>query len=91
MSNEISPYLKEKLEALQSKYSSIIKDVRGMGLMYGIELDMPASQVVTEALENNLILISAGSNIIRFVPPLIVEKEHIDTMYNILDKVFGKF
>ena len=89
--NEISPYLKEKLEALQSKYSSIIKDVRGMGLMYGVELDMPASQVVTEALENNLILISAGSNIIRFVPPLIVEKEHIDTMYNILDKVFGKF
>ncbi len=52
---------------------------------------MPASQAVTEALENNLILISAGSNIIRFVPPLIVEKEHIDTMYNILDKVFGKF
>ncbi len=89
--NEISPYLKEKLETLQSRYGSIIKDVRGMGLMYGIELDMPASQVVTEALENNLILIPAGSNIIRFVPPLIIEKEHIDTMYNILDKVFGNF
>ena len=87
--NEISPYLKEKLETLKDKYNSIIKDVRGMGLMYGIELDMPASQVVTEALENNLVLISAGSNIIRFVPPLIIEKEHIDTMYNILDRIFG--
>lgn len=87
--NEISPYLKEKLETLKDKYNSIIKDVRGMGLMYGIELDMPAGQVVTEALGNNLVLISAGSNIIRFVPPLVIEKEHIDTMYNVLDSIFG--
>ena len=56
--------------------------------MLGMELAVPASHIVTEALKNNLILISAGSNIIRFVPPLIIEKEHIDTMYSILDGIF---
>lgn len=85
--NEIAPYLREKLEALKDKHNTIIKDIRGMGLMLGMELAIPASHIVTEALKRNLILISAGSDIIRFVPPLIIEKEHIDTMYNILDEI----
>ncbi|MCI9080371.1 MAG: aspartate aminotransferase family protein [Lachnospiraceae bacterium] len=87
--NEIAPYLKEKLKALKDKYNTIIKDIRGTGLMLGMELSIPAGNIVKEALENKLILISAGSNIIRFVPPLIIEKEHIDTMYNILDGIFN--
>ena len=58
--------------------------------MLGMELAVPASHIVTEALKNKLILISAGSTIIRFVPPLVIEKEHIDTMYNILDGIFNK-
>ncbi len=87
--NEIAPYLKEKLEALKDKYNTIIKDIRGMGLMLGMELSVPAGNIVKEALENNLILISAGSNIIRFVPPLIIEKEHIDAMYKILDGILN--
>ena len=62
---------------------------RGMGLMLGMELSVPAGNIVKEALENNLILISAGSNIIRFVPPLIIEKEHIDAMYKILDGILN--
>lgn len=86
--NETAPYLREKLGELKDKHNTIIKDIRGKGLMLGMELAVPASHIVTEALKNNLILISAGSNIIRFVPPLIIEKEHIDTMYSILDGIF---
>ncbi len=85
--NEIAPYLKKKLETLKEQNNAIIKDIRGMGLMLGMELNIPANQVVTKALKNNLILISAGSNIIRFVPPLIIEKEHIDEMYEILKRI----
>lgn len=88
--NETAPYLRERLEALKDKHNKIIKDIRGMGLMLGMELAVPASHIVTEALKNKLILISAGSTIIRFVPPLVIEKEHIDTMYNILDGIFNK-
>lgn len=85
--NEVAPYLYGRLCELKEKHNTIIKDVRGKGLMLGMELSIPASHVVTEALKNNLILISAGSNIIRFVPPLIIEKEHVDAMYNILDRI----
>lgn len=86
--NEIAPYLVEKLNALKDSYGNIIKDVRGLGLMQGLELSVPAGNIVAKALEKHLILISAGTNIIRFVPPLVIKKEHIDTMYNILDDIF---
>ncbi len=85
--NKTSPYLVEKLNSLKDRYGSIVKDVRGMGLMQGMELNIKAADVVAKALERHLILISAGSNIIRFVPPLIIKKEHIDTMYSILDDI----
>ena len=62
---------------------------RGMGFMQGIELEIPAGDVVAKCRENGVILISAGTNIIRFVPPLVIEKEHIDTMCDVLDKVFA--
>lgn len=85
--NKTAPYLTEKLNVLKERHKDVIKDVRGMGLMQGMELTVPAGDIVAKALEKHLILISAGSNIIRFVPPLIIEKEHIDTMYNILDDI----
>lgn len=87
--NEVAPYLKQKLIELQEKYPDIIKDVRGIGLMLGTELSIPAGEIVSEALDNGLVLISAGTNIIRFVPPLVIEKEHIDTAVSILDKIFA--
>lgn len=85
--NKTAPYLTEKLNVLKERHKDVVKDVRGMGLMQGMELTVPAGDIVAKALEKHLILISAGSNIIRFVPPLIIEKEHIDTMYNILDDI----
>lgn len=58
--------------------------------MQGMELTIPAGDVVAKVLQAGVVLISAGTNIIRFVPPLIVEKEHIDKMINVLDDVLSE-
>lgn len=83
-------YLYGELEKLMRKYPKIISAHRGMGLMQGIELTVPAADIINKALDNHLILINAGTNIIRFVPPLIAEKCHIDEMICILDKCIGE-
>lgn len=82
--NEVSVYLRKKLEEIAGKYD-FVKDVRGKGLMMGMEFDCPVAPIITKAMDMGLILISAGSNIIRFVPPLIIKKEHVDKMAEILD------
>lgn len=85
--NELASYLIDKLNALAAKHPCI-KDVRGIGFMQGIELDVPAGEIVGAALSKGLILISAGTNIIRIVPPLVAGKEHINEMCRILDEIF---
>lgn len=55
-----------------------------MGLMQGLVFDRPVGPVITKALDKGLILINAGTDIIRFVPPLIITKEHVDEMTAIL-------
>jgi len=83
-------YLKEHLLKLQSKYECI-KDVRGLGLMLGIEIDNKnILDIVNECMNNGLLLVGAGKNVIRFVPPLVVSKKEIDEAINILDKVMSK-
>ena len=59
---------------------------RGMGLMQGLVFDRPVGELINKALEKGLLLINAGSDIIRFVPPLIITKENIDDMIAILDE-----
>lgn len=76
----IGAYLWEKLEELVDKYDCISAH-RGKGLIQGLEFDMPVAPVVTNALlEQKLVLISAGSNIIRFVPPLVIDRADVDEM-----------
>ncbi|MCR5203239.1 MAG: aspartate aminotransferase family protein [Lachnospiraceae bacterium] len=87
--NEVSSYLFEKLNLLKDKYE-VIKDVRGKGLMVGIEFDCPAAKVVGACQEKGLLLISAGSSIVRVVPPLIVTKNDIDKFINILTDVLNE-
>lgn len=82
---EVGDYLYEKLEEIKAS-SDIVVDHRGMGLMQGLELSVPASDIVNKALENGLVLISAGANIVRFVPPLVITKEDVDKMISILKK-----
>lgn len=76
-------YLEEKLDGLVSEYD-LIETRRGLGLMQGLVLRRPAGDIITKALEKGLVLINAGTNIIRFVPPLIITKENIDDMIVIL-------
>ena len=82
-------YLTEKLNVLKEKYS-IITDVRGIGFMQGIELSVPVADIIKQTIENGLLLVNSGKNVIRFVPSLIAEKEHIDEAMEILDKVLSK-
>lgn len=82
---EVSGYLFEKLEEVKSKHD-IIVDHRGIGLMQGLEFSIPVGPIINKAIENGLILIAAGTNVIRFLPPLIIKKEEIDEMINILIK-----
>lgn len=84
---EVGGYLWTKLEELVEKYE-IITDHRGIGLMQGLELSVAAAPVIKEALlAQKLVLISAGSNIIRFVPPLVIEKSDVDDMAERLGRV----
>ena len=86
---EVGAYLYEALENLKKEIPAIV-DHRGLGLIQGIELseDVKAGDVVKKAHENGLVLISAGCNVVRFIPPLIVEKEHVDKMIEILKTCF---
>ncbi len=86
--NKVAPYLSEKLEQLAVKYS-FIKDHRGVGLMQGLEFTIPVKEIIHAAMDSGLILIAAGTNIIRFVPPLIIEEKHVDEMVDILDAVLS--
>ena len=84
---EVGAYLYEKLEELTEKYD-IICGHRGRGLIQGLEFTVPAGPIVSKALlEEKLVLISAGSHIIRFVPPLIIQKSDVDEMAARLERV----
>ena len=82
--NEVAPYLEKRLDELKDKYDFIV-DRRGAGLMQGLVFNRPVAEVIGKALEKGLILINAGTEIIRFVPPLVITKENVDDMIEILD------
>ena len=81
--NSVGNYLKEQLELLAEKYE-VILERRGEGLMQGLEFACPVGPYIKRAMEHGLILINAGEKIIRFIPPLIIEKKHVDEMICIL-------
>ena len=87
---EIGAYLEQKLNELKENYP-FVTDRRGMGLIQGLELGIPVGEVSSKALAEGLVLITAGSNVLRFVPPLVIEKEHVDEMVQKLEKVFGEY
>lgn len=81
---EVGAYLEKSLDVLASKYDCII-DRRGAGLMQGLVFNQAVAPVINKALDKGLILINAGTDIIRFVPSLVIEKKHVDEMISILD------
>lgn len=75
--HEVAPYLEQKLDELVAKYD-FLTTRRGMGLMQGLVCTLPVGQVSAKALEQGLIIITAGADVIRMVPPLVIEKKHVD-------------
>jgi len=86
---EIGEYLTGELETLQHKYS-FVKEVRGIGLMIGMALDIPAGDIVKRGHELGVLLNATHDTVLRFVPPLIVSKQEINQMIKILDKIFAE-
>ena len=84
---KVAPYLEEQLDALVASYDFLTAR-RGMGLMQGVVCEKPVGRVAAKALEEGLIVITAGSNVLRFVPPLIIEKKHVDEMIEKLQRTF---
>ena len=81
-------YFKAGLDRLSKKYECI-KDIRGLGLIIGVELDVPGAPVVEACRQKGFLIICAQERVLRFVPPLIVEKEEIDLLLEALDNIFN--
>ena len=79
-------YLRMKLEELKVQFPNLITAVRGVGLINGIALTIPPKEVVAKCFEKKLLLASAGSNVVRFVPPLIITEKEIDAAVKILQE-----
>ena len=90
---EMGRVLREKLEALQVKYKSLITDVRGIGLMAGIQFaeSVSSADVCTKVREQGLLTAIAGDNVLRFVPPLIIQASDVEEAVAILDKAIADF
>jgi acetylornithine aminotransferase/acetylornithine/N-succinyldiaminopimelate aminotransferase len=82
-------YFLEQLYGLRKKFS-MIREVRGIGLMLAIELDRPGAEVVTNCMKEGLLINCIQQNIIRFLPPLIITRKEIDLLIKTLSKIFTK-
>jgi acetylornithine/LysW-gamma-L-lysine aminotransferase len=82
-------YFKAKLEHLRDKHK-IVKDVRGLGFMLGMELKFDVLNILLKTMERGVLILEAGRNVVRFLPPLVIEKEQIDKTVNVLDNVLGE-
>lgn len=88
---EITPYLEQVLDNLVNKYD-FITERRGMGLMQGLVLTVPVKEVVTKALlEEHLVVLSAGADVLRLLPPLVITENDIDLFKEKITKVFDQF
>ena len=85
----IGVYFKERLSWLKDRHE-LIEDVRGMGLLLGMKLSMEGDQIVASCMEKGFLINCIQGNILRFIPPLIIEKQEIDALVACLDEVFNQ-
>jgi acetylornithine/LysW-gamma-L-lysine aminotransferase len=85
---EMGGYFKAELEGLQAKHR-IVKEVRGLGLMLGMELRFDVLNVILKAAEKGVLVLDAGRTVVRLLPPLVISKEQIDRAVTVLDEVLG--
>lgn len=88
---EIGAYLQSKFEEYKTKYPNLIKEVRGCGLILGMELTRPGREIANECLDYGAIINCTAGNVLRFVPPLNITKAHVDELISVLDKVLPKY
>ena len=88
----VGAYLEQCLDSVAADYDCVLTR-RGAGLMQGLVFDRPVGDIISAAMDKGLVLINAGADIIRFVPPLVITKDHVDEMVDILrrsiDEVCG--
>jgi len=87
----VGVYFREKLEAVQKKLPWFIKEVRGKGLILGMEITKEGRDVVNACLEEGAIINCTAGNVLRFVPPLIITKAEIDEVIDVLERVLPRF
>ncbi len=85
----LGAHFKAKLEELQARYN-IVKEVRGLGLMLGMELRYDVRNIILKTMEKNVIILDAGRNVLRFLPPLVIEREQVDKAISVLDVIIGE-
>mgnify|MGYP000225778935 CR=1 FL=1 len=88
---KISKYFHSELKKIQKQYSNIIKEVRGVGLLIGLQLYNDQSKFINKLMDNNLLTIKAGENVIRILPPLTVKKKEVDLAIKIIRKVCKEY
>ena len=88
---KISKYFHSELKKIQKQYSNIIKEVRGVGLLIGLQLHSDQSKFIQKLMDNNLLTIRAGENVIRIFPPLTVKKKEVDLAIKIIKKVCKEY
>lgn len=88
--SQIAPAFEAALDEIASAFPELIRERRGRGLMQGLELKVAPADVVRAAQSRGLLVISAGSNVLRLVPPLVIEKSHVEEMKSILMDVFSQ-
>lgn len=86
--NEIAPYLTQKLQKIVDTCDAAVK-VKGRGLIQGLQITKPLGEVTAKALEEGLLIIGAGTDVIRMIPPLVIGKEQVDEMAEILKKALA--
>ncbi len=84
-------YFEKELKELQKKYSNVIEQVRGIGLLRGIKLKIDNNKFLDHLFQNKMLAVKAGDNVIRLLPPLIVEKKDIDEAIRIISKTCSEF
>ncbi len=84
---ELGEYLVSELNGLKAKYG-FIREVRGKGLMVGMELDFNCQDMVDKARERGVLINCAQENVLRFLPPLVIEREQLKRLVDVLDEIF---
>jgi acetylornithine aminotransferase/acetylornithine/N-succinyldiaminopimelate aminotransferase len=88
---EVGAYFRQQLLALQQRYPAIT-EVRGLGLMVGVEIESAplATQIAREMMDQRIILNRTSETVLRFLPPFILQKEHVDTTIRALDQILHR-